>query len=50
MSEATEWERGGSYRGSGAAQGYSFDIPDYTEEIVALKKGEDLRKVILKTD
>lgn len=48
MSEATEWERGGSYRGSGAAQGYSFDIPDYTEEIVALKKGEDLRKVILK--
>lgn len=48
MSYASDWERGGGFHGNGAAQGYSFDIPDYTEEIVALKNGDDHRDIILK--
>lgn len=48
MSYASDWERGGGFHGNGSAQGYSFDVPDYTEEIVKLKDGEDHRDIILK--
>ncbi|WP_426353680.1 phage portal protein [Exiguobacterium sp. R-39] len=48
MSEATEWERGAGFHGNGTEQGYSFDIPDYTEEIVALKKNENRQEIISK--
>lgn len=44
---ADTWETGGGLSGV-PQQGYSFDLPDYTEEIVELKSGGDLRKVILK--
>jgi len=46
---ATEWERGGGFKGVGFGgnQGYSFDIPDYTEEIISLKEGKDRAEIIL---
>lgn len=44
---ADTWETGGDVHIT-SRQGYSFDIPDYTDEIVALKTGADLRETILK--
>lgn len=44
---ADTWETGGGLSGV-ARQGYWFDLPDYTEEIVELKSGGDQRKVIIK--
>jgi SPP1 family phage portal protein len=41
------WETGGDVRIT-SRQGYSFDVPDYTDEIIALKSGADLRETILK--
>lgn len=41
------WETGGDVRIT-SRQGYSFDVPDYTDEIIALKSGEDQREIILK--
>lgn len=44
---ADTWERGGDVHIT-SRQGYSFDVPDYTDEIVALKTGAGLKETILK--
>ena len=46
---ANDFETGGDYIASnGNIKGYTFDIPDYTDEILLLDQGEDHRKVIPK--
>ncbi|MCM3281487.1 phage portal protein [Exiguobacterium sp. MER 193] len=42
------FEIGGDFVPHRSAQGYTFEVPDYTDEIIALDQGEDRRKVILK--
>ena len=46
---ANDFETGGDFIASnGNIKGYTFDIPDYTDEILLLDQGEDHRKVIPK--
>ena len=44
---ADTWERGGDVHIT-SRKGYSFDVPDYTDEIVALKTEAGLKETILK--
>lgn len=45
---AENFETGGDFKPYRSAQGYTFEVPDYTDEIIALDNGEDHRKVLLK--